>query len=141
MNRAEAVALCNGVKDNCAPTNCTGSRENERVRLWGEEGSPLSLMGCEDRREKRVLEAEEARWRVFLAEFAATAIFSAQHMVSEPFRAYPNEYLCWAYRATRYRAAIGPPIIYSPTHELLSITLGVRGCVGDPTSTRDESLS
>ena len=39
-------------------------------------------------------------------------------MVSEPFRAYPSEYLCWAYRATRYRAAIGPPIIYSPTHEL-----------------------
>jgi len=40
-------------------------------------------------------------------------------MVSEPFRAYPSECLCWAYRATRYRAAIGPPIIYSPTHELV----------------------
>jgi len=26
--------------------------------------------------------------------------------------------ICWAYRATRYRAAIGPPIIYSPTLEL-----------------------
>jgi len=25
VNRAEAVALCNGVKDNCAPANCTGS--------------------------------------------------------------------------------------------------------------------
>jgi len=39
-------------------------------------------------------------------------------MVSEAFRAYPSECLCWAYHATRYRAAIGPPIIYSPTHEL-----------------------
>ena len=27
--------------------------------------------------------------------------------------------ICWAYQATRYRAAIGPPIIYSPTHELV----------------------
>jgi len=36
-------------------------------------------MGCEDRREKRVLEAEETRWMVFLAELAATAIFSSLH--------------------------------------------------------------
>jgi len=40
-------------------------------------------------------------------------------MVSKPFRAYPSKYLCWAYRATRYRAAVGPPKIYSPTHELV----------------------
>jgi len=63
------------------------------VRLWGEEGSPLSLMGCEDRREKRVLEAEEARWRVFLAEFAATAIFSAQHFSHSPLVREGRAYL------------------------------------------------
>ena len=61
------------------------------------------------------------------------------NMVSESFRAYPSECLCWAYRATRYRAAIGPSIIYSPTHELAVSAWG--GCVGDPTSTRDYSLS
>jgi len=33
-------------------------------------------------------------------------------------RVYPSECLCLAYRVTCYRAAIGPPIIYSPTHEL-----------------------
>jgi len=55
------------------------------------------------------------------------------------FRAYPSECLCWAYRATRYRAAIGSPIIYSPTHELVVSAWGV--CVEDPTSTRDYSLS
>ena len=36
-----------------------------------------------------------------------------QAMVSESFRAYPSECLCWAYRVTGYRAAIRPPIIYS----------------------------
>jgi len=59
-------------------------------------------------------------------------IFIYCNMVSEPFRAYPSECLCWAYRATRYRTAIGPPKIYSPTHELLSITLGVRGVLEIP---------
>jgi len=50
-------------------------------------------------------------------------------MVSEPFRAYPNECLCLAYRATCYRAAIGPPIIYSPTHEL---AVEIRAAIGPP---------
>jgi len=36
-------------------------------------------------------------------------IFIYCNMVSDLFRAY---------RATRYRVAIGPPKIYSPTHEL-----------------------
>ena len=47
--------------------------------------------------------------------------------------------ICWAYRATCYRTAIGPPIIYSLTHELA--VSAWRGCVGDPTSPRDYSLS
>ena len=28
VNKAEAVTLCNGVKDTCPPTNCTGSLNN-----------------------------------------------------------------------------------------------------------------
>ena len=37
--------------------------------------------------------------------------------------------ICWVYCVTRYRAAIGPPIIYSPTHEL-AVRLKVHFVIG-----------
>ena len=38
--------------------------------------------------------------------------------------------ICWAYRATRYRAAIGPPIIYSLTHTSFYLSLSAWEMLG-----------
>ncbi|WVY91852.1 hypothetical protein V8G54_037366 [Vigna mungo] len=49
------------------------------MKWCSEKKSSSSLIGCEDRREKRILEAKKARWRAFLSKLAAMTIFSTLH--------------------------------------------------------------
>jgi len=50
-------------------------------------------------------------------------------------KTYPNK-ISWTFCSTRYQAT-NTPSISSPTHEMY---IPQRGCVGSPTSTRDNAI-
>jgi len=60
-------------------------------------------------------------WTVFkilVIKWIVFKYFSDKVDCIQIFWTYSSECLCWVYRFTRYWVAIGPPIIYSLTHEL-----------------------
>jgi len=64
-------------------------------------------------------------------------------MVSESFRVYPNEYLCWVYRVTRYRTThnIYSKSTFHSIHKFINLHITLTVPVQHDTITLIESLS